>query len=394
MIEPFFKDAKMQSVSVLGVGQTPVGKHAGISVGSLALRACRTAMADAEIDAVDAIFVGNMLSAEVTGQSHLGPLIGAQLGQRSIESVTINAACGSGGAVVRQAALAVASGAHNVVLAVGVEKMSGIARDTLTRALASAADCEVEVAQGANFVALNALLMQRYLYEYNTMRLDFAVFAEVAHRNAIRNPNARLRNGCSREDYLSCHMVADPLGLYDASPVGDGAAAVVLSSREFAERRNQVVDIVGSASASDTLSLQERADPLWLQAAEDSAHAALDQAGMQHADVDLIELHDAFTITAALSLESSGFTPRGTATAFARDQGIHRNGRLPISTFGGLKARGHPVGASGTYQIVEATLQLRGDAGPNQVPSPTVAMTQSIGGSGATVVTHVLRRSA
>jgi acetyl-CoA C-acetyltransferase len=154
------------------------------------------------------------------------------------------------------------------------------------------------------------------------------------------------------------------------------------------------VDLVGSACATDTLSLQERSDPLWLEAVEESAHAALDQAGMRHADVDLFELHDAFTIVSALSLEASGFTPRGTALKFAREQGIDRNGALPISTFGGLKARGHPVGASGTYQIVEATLQLRHQAGPNQVSSPTVAMTQSIGGSGATAITHILKRSA
>ncbi len=384
----------MHSVSVLGIGQTPVATHEGVSIGALASHACHRAMADAGIDQIDAVFVGNMLAGEVTGQSHLGPLIGARVGNRQVESVTVNAACGSGGVVVRQAAMAVASGAYDRVLAVGVEKMSGISRESLTQALASAADCEREVIHGANFVVLNALLMQRYFYEYNTMRLDFAVFAEAAHRNAKSNPNARLRGGCSRDEYLSSRMVADPLGLFDASPVGDGAAAVVLSNRELARDKDHVVDIVGSSSASDTLSLQERLDPLWLQAVEDSTQAALDQADLRHDDVDLVELHDAFTIIAALSLEAGGFTPRGTATKFAAEQGIHREGALPISTFGGLKARGHPVGASGTYQVVEATLQLRGQAGPNQVKSPTVAMTQSIGGSGATVVTHVLKRSA
>jgi len=384
----------MPNVSILGVGQVPVAKHQGISIGELATRACRAALTDAGISDVDAIFVGNMLSSEVTGQSHLGPLVSAALGHGRRESVTVNAACGSGGAVVRQAYLAVASGAHEVVLAVGVEKMTGFPRDALTRALASAADFDREVSSGANFVALNALLMQRYLYEYNAMRLDFGIFAEVAHRNAISNPNARLRDGCSREDYLTSPMVADPLGLYDASPIADGAAAIVLGRRTHDSRQGPVVDLVGSACATDTLSLQERSDPLWLEAVEESAHAALDQADMRHADVDLFELHDAFTIISALSLEASGFTPRGTALKFAREQGIDRNGALPISTFGGLKARGHPVGASGAYQIVEATLQLRHQAGPNQVNSPTVAMTQSIGGSGATAITHILKRSA
>ena len=384
----------MRNVSILGIGQTPVGKHEHLSLADLGTAACRAAMADAGVDDVDAIFVGNMLSSEVTGQSHLGPLISAALDGGRRESVTVNAACGSGGAVVRQAALVVAAGAADVVLAVGVEKMTGIPGDVLTRALASAADIGLEVAHGATFVALNALLMQRYLYEYNALRLDFAVFAEVAHQNAVSNPNARLRDGCSREAYLTSRMLAEPLGLYDASPVGDGAAAVVLGNRRLARCQDKVVDLVGSACVTDTLSLQDRDDPLWLEAVAESTHAALDQADLRHADVDLFELHDAFTIVAALSLEASGFTPRGTAVRFAREHGIHRHGALPISTFGGLKARGHPVGASGVYQIVEATLQLRGEAGPNQVPSPSVAMTQSIGGSGATAVTHALMRSA
>jgi acetyl-CoA C-acetyltransferase len=154
------------------------------------------------------------------------------------------------------------------------------------------------------------------------------------------------------------------------------------------------VNIVASASATDTLSLQLRRELLWLQAVEDSTLAAMDQAGICHQDVDLLELHDAFTIIAALSLEASGFASRGTAPRFAKERGIGREGQLPISTFGGLKARGHPVGASGVYQIVEATLQLRGEAGPNQVRHPTIAMTQSIGGSGATVVTHLLKRTS
>jgi len=281
-----------------------------------------------------------------------------------------------------------------VALAVGVEKMSGVAKEDLVRALASAADYQREVVNDATFAALNAILMQRYLYEYNAMRLDFFVFAQVAHQNAVSNPNARLRGGCSLDEYLTSRMVADPIGLYDASPIADGAAAVVLTDARLAAGKDQRIDIVGSACATDTLSLQERADPLWLSAVEGSTHAALEQARLYHSDVDLFELHDAFTIMAALCLESSGFTPRGTATTFAREHGIHRDGALPISTFGGLKARGHPVGASGTYQIVEAILQLRGEAGPNQVPDASVAMTQSIGGSGATAVTHVLKRMA
>src|SRR5262245_12970769 len=159
-------------VSILGVGQTPVGNHETHSIRNLATRACRAAMADAGIHRVDAIFVGNMLASDVTGQSHLGPLLSSSISEDPVESVTVNAACGSGGAAVRQACLAVASGAYDVVLAVGVEKMSGLPKDKLTRALASAADFEREVTNDATFAALNALLMQRYLYEYNAMRFD------------------------------------------------------------------------------------------------------------------------------------------------------------------------------------------------------------------------------
>jgi acetyl-CoA C-acetyltransferase len=387
------EDFMMERVSILGVGQTPVAKHDNLSLGSLAMTACRQALTDAGLDDVDAIFIGNMLSSEATGQAHLGPLIAASISDHCVESIVVNAACGSGGAAVRQAYLAVASGLCDVVLAVGVEKMTGLAKDAIPAALASAADFEREVVNGATFVGLNALLMQRYMYEYNALRLDFAVFAEVAHENATWNCNARLRNGCSREDYLLSRMVSDPVGVFDASPIADGAAAVVLGNSRLARSHDKAVDVVGSAGATDTLSLQQRRDPLWLQAVEESAHAALDQAGVHHSDVDLFELHDAFTIMSALSLESSGFAPRGSATRFAREKGIHRAGELPISTFGGLKARGHPVGASGVYQVVEAALQLRGEAGANQVPGARVAMTQSIGGSGATAVSHVLVRS-
>jgi acetyl-CoA C-acetyltransferase len=383
----------MRRVSVLGVGQTPVANHADSSITKLAVHAGREALEDAAVDDIDAIVVGNMMAGEITGQSHLGPLVAVALGFRGIESVTVNAACASGGAAVRNAYLAVASGTYDTVLVVGVEKMSGVSRDAVVRSLATAADAACEAACGATFVALNALLMRRYMYEFNAMRLDFATFAEVAHQHAMSNPNARFRGGLERADYLASKIVADPVGVYDASPIADGAAAVVLSAKGRGKSKTPAVDIIGSASATDSLSLQERDDILHLSAVEKSARSAFSQAGRGPEDVDLFEPHDAFTIMTALSLEACGFTPPGTSTDFAREAGVHRHGMLPICTFGGLKARGHPVGASGAYQIVEATLQLRGEAGPNQVPSARCAMTQSIGGSGATVVTHLLERS-
>ncbi len=382
----------MPKVYALGVGQTPVAKHEGKTLKSLAVEACRQAMRDGDVSDVDAIFVGNMMSSQITGQAHLGPLVAAELTGRRIESVTVNAACASGAAAVRQAFSAVASGEYETVLAVGVEKMTAAAKSEVTRVLASAADYDREVTNEATFVALNALLMQRYLHEYHVTRDDFAVFSQVAHENAVSNPNARLRAGCTLQDYIDSKMISDPIGLYDASPTGDGAAAIVLSSRADPLKP---IRLLSSACATDSLSLQERNDPLWLEGVETSTRVALDQADKNLDEIDFFELHDAFTIMAALSLEACGFTPRGTAIRFARKYGIDRNGELPISTFGGLKARGHPVGASGAYQLVEAVLQLRGEAGANQIRNrPSVAMTQSVGGSGATAITHVLELAA
>ncbi len=384
----------MQEVSILGVGQTAVAKHENVPLQNLALSASRSALVDAGLSQVDAVFVGNMLASHVTGQSHLGPLLVSSLGGERVEGVTVSAACGSGGAAVRQAYLAVASGAYEVVLAIGVEKMTGVSKDLVTRLLATAADAEREVANGATFVALNALLMRRYMHQYKIPREAFSIFSEVAHQNATTNPNARLQKGMTSEQYFTSRMVSDPISVFDASPIGDGAAAVVLGRRRRAQSGAKVVDLVGSASATDALSIQQRRDPLRLEAAEASVGRALNQAGKTLREIDFFELHDAFTIMAALSLEACGLTPRGTATQFARDEGVHLGGAMPVSTMGGLKARGHPVGATGVYQIVEATLQLRGEAGANQLNSPSVALTQNIGGSGATVITHVLERTA
>tara|TARA_R110002096_G_scaffold67332_4_gene163306 strand:+ start:5093 stop:6235 length:1143 start_codon:yes stop_codon:yes gene_type:complete len=379
----------MRNVSILGIGQIPVAKRETASVGAMAVEACRRAMVDARVDAVDAVFVGNMMASEITGQSHLGPLVAAELGDGGCESVMVNAACASGAAAIRQAYLAVASGEHDTVIAVGVEKMTGTGRSQITRLLASAADYEREVKNHASFVGLNALLMQRYLHQYHLERHDFAKFAEVAHENALANPNARLRERVTPQIYLNCRMVSDPIALFDCCPTGDGAAAVVVSKRS---RRKNAVHIRGSVSVSDTLSLQERGDPLWLRAAEESCRDALRQANRELNEIDFFEPHDAFTIMTVLSLEACGFAERGRGTEFAREVGIHLKGGLPLCTAGGLKARGHPVGATGAYQVVEAVQQLRGEAGPNQLDSPSVALTQSFGGTAATVVTHVLER--
>jgi acetyl-CoA C-acetyltransferase len=305
----------------------------------------------------------------------------------------VEAACASAAAAFRQAYIGVASGLQDIVIALGVEKMTDDVGSKLTAGLASAADADYEVIHGITFVALNALIMQRYMYEHKVKREDFAGFALNAHAKGAGNPNAMFQKPISREAFLSSGMVADPIGLLDASPMADGAAAVVLCPTEQArEFTNKAIQIRGSAVATDTLSVHDRRDPLWLQAAEDSAKKAYRQAGITPEDVDFFELHDAFTIMAALSLEACGFAQRGRGTWLARDGEITPEGKLPITTRGGLKARGHPVGATGLYQIVEAAQQLRGEAGKNQLNSPRLGMTQNIGGSGATIITHIFER--
>ena len=383
----------MRDVSIIGIGQTPVGEHWDKSLRHLAYDALAPAMRDANIERVDALYVGNMLSGEISGQAHLGPLIADFAGLRGVEAIKVEAACASAAAAFRQAYIGVASGLQDIVIALGVEKMTDDVGSALTAGLASAADADYESIHGITFVALNALVMQRYLYQYQLCREDFAGFALNAHLNGASNPNAMFQRPINKEDFLQSGMVADPIGLLDASPMADGAAAVILcptdQAREFTDK---AVRIKGSAVATDSLSVHDRRDPLWLQAAEDSAQRAYRQAEVTPEDIDFFELHDAFTIMSALSLEASGFARRGQGTWLARDGEISLEGKIPITTRGGLKARGHPVGATGLYQIVEATQQLRGQAGDNQLPNARLGMTQNIGGSGATIVTHIFER--
>jgi acetyl-CoA C-acetyltransferase len=238
---------------------------------------------------------------------------------------------------------------------------------------------------------MGALIMRRYMHEYGVELADFAGFSVNAHANAAANPRAMYRNRLKLEAFAAATMVAEPVSLFDEAPLGDGAAAVIVTNRERAlDMVAQPVRIAGSALATDTLALHDRKNPLWLSAAEKSARKAMEAAGVTTDDIDLFELHDSYTVMAALSLEAAGFAEPGTGWQLARDGAIGRNGRIPISTFGGLKARGNPIGATGIYQIVEVAQQLRGKAGDCQVPNARVGMAQNLGSNGATAVTHVL----
>ncbi len=385
----------MRSVSIVGIGQSKVGELWNRSLRQIAYDAIYGAMNDAGIESADALFLGNMLSGSLLDQEHLATLVADSCGLHGIEAAKIEAACASGAAAMRVGTMAVASGFHDVVIVAGVEKMTDTVGKDTTAGLATAADAEYESLHGVSFVGLNALIMQRYMYEYNVPFDAFAGFSVNAHRNGANNPNAMFQRPITVDNYLKAPVIASPINMMDSSPVCDGAAAVVLvpteRAHEFTRGHHRgAVNILASASANDTLAVHDRKDPLFLEAAYVSSQKAYSQAGIYPDDLDLFEVHDAFTIMSALSLEATGFADRGQGWRLAVDNEIAIDGRLPISTMGGLKSRGHPVGATGVYQIVELVEQLTGQAGANQVKNARVGMAQNIGGSGATIVTHIL----
>ncbi|MBW7882694.1 MAG: thiolase domain-containing protein [Caldilineaceae bacterium] len=384
----------MRSVSIVGIGQTPVGELWDRSARQLAYQAISAAMADAGVERADALFLGNMLSGSLLDQEHLGTLVADFCGFHGIEAAKIEAACASGAAALRIGAMAVASGFHDIVIVAGLEKMTDTVGKDTTAGLATAADAEYEALHGVSFVGLNALIMQRYMYEFDVPLDAFAGFTMNAHQNGANNPHAMFQEPITLQDYLKAPVVATPINIMDSSPVCDGAAALVLVPTEWAKRfttghHRGAVQILASASANDTLAVHDRRDPLFLEAAYISSQKVYRQAGIGPDDLDLFELHDAFTIMAALGLEANGFARRGEGWRMAHSGEIGIGGRIPISTMGGLKSRGHPVGATGVYQAVEVVQQLTGTAGANQVRDARLGMAQNIGGSGATIVTHI-----
>ena len=381
----------MREVAIIGIGQTPVDEHWDKSLKELAGEAILAALSDARRDSADALFIGNMLSGMLSKQENLGVLISDWIGLTGKEAEKVEAACGSGAAAFRAGLMAVSSEEVDSALVVGVEKMTESLPIETTEALATAADADYESAQGLSFVAINALVMQLYLHTYGWKHTDFAPFSINAHANALHNPYARLHEAITEKDYVNARMVAEPINLLDASPTGDGAAAVLLVPADSVTAQDRrIIKIIGSAAATDSIAIHSRKDPLWLSAAEKSARKAYDQAGVRPEDVDFFELHDAFSIMSVLSLEACGFAERGKGPRLGLEGDILISGRIPITTRGGLKARGHPVGATGMYQIVEAVQQLRGEAAPTQVENSRIGLTQNIGGSGATIITHIL----
>lgn len=380
----------MRQIAILGVGQTKVDEQWDKSLREIGGEAAFAAMQDAGVEKVDSLFIGNMLSPMVSGQNQLGAFFSDWIGLWKQEAVKIEAACGSGAAAFRAALMAVASGDAESALVVGVEKMTDKAGRDVTAALATAADADYEGEQGISFVGINALVMRRYMHEFGWKHEDFAPFSINAHANAVHNPYARLHEKISAEKFERSAMIATPINLLDASPIGDGAAAAVIVPADKVIRKPRIL-VSASAAATDTIAVHSRKDPLFLQAAYLSSKRAYEMAGLVPGDIDVFEIHDAFSIMAALSLEASGFAERGQGVRLGLDNEISPQGRVPVCTRGGLKARGHPVGATGMYQIVEVVQQLRGECGKTQVHGAKIGMAQNIGGSGATILTHILQ---
>jgi acetyl-CoA C-acetyltransferase len=384
----------MTEVVIAGIGQTQVGEHWDIGLRDLALTAIQGALKDSGGLKPQALFIGNMLSPNLSNQAHLGALIADYAGLTGIEAVTIEAAGASGGAALRQGFLAIKSGMVDVALILGIEKFTDTIGSDVDTALASASDSDFEAVQGMTPAAQAALLMKRYMYENDVPQNGFAGFAFTAHANGVANKNAMFRKAIKPETYAKAEMVSDPLNLFDIAPNADGAAALVLTRRDLlpSNWQSPLVKISGSAASSDTLALHDRKDILYFDTAQLSAGKAMKQAGVILDQINFFEYHDAFSIYAALQLEAVGFAIKGKGWKLAADNEISLKGKLPCATMGGMKARGFPGGAAGVYQAVEAVIQLRGQAGANQIAGAKTALIQSLGGPASTSVSHILQK--
>jgi len=388
-------DKMKPQIIAAGIGQTKVGEHWDTSLRELAIEAVQAAVKDSGNLRPQVIYVGNMLAASASRQANLGALIADNVGLNGVEGVTVEAADASGGAALRMAYLAVLSGAVDVALALGVEKYSDVIGPEAETLISQMLDADFEAAQGLTPVSLAGLLFHRYLQEYSADREAFGGFPEVAHANGATNPYAMYQKPIRTGAYKKrASKDTQALNLFDVAPYADGAAAVILARADVLPGfyEHQDVKVIGSSLVTDALSIHDRPSPLVWDAARLSVERACRGAGIKATDIDFFEYHDATSLHAAISLEAAGFASNGRGWTLAKPEVIGLDGQLPVATFGGLKARGHPLGASGVYQAVEAVLQLRGEAGENQVPGARLGLIQSLGGMASTAVSHVLAK--
>ncbi len=381
----------MRNVAVVGLGMTKFGEHWDRSLRELAAAAGEAAVADSGIEKKDmqALFVGNMAGGKFASQEHIAALVATQLGINPIPATRIEAACASGAAAVRQGYVAVASGMYDIALIVGVEKMSDLPANEVVAALMAASDQEWEAGIGLTFSGLYALMARAHMYKYGTTEEQLALVSVQNHKNAVGNKFAQFPYEVKLETVLSSSMVADPLKLLDCSPITDGAAAIVLAAEDVAKKMANPVWIRASAQASDTIALFERDSLTEMKATRLAAKSACDSANVGVNKIDVFEVHDCFSINQIISLESLGVAENGKGGKFIEDGRSAIDGEAPTNTSGGLKAGGHPVGATGVRQVVDIARQLRGTA-HNQIGGARMGLALNVGGSGATSVVHVL----
>ncbi|MEE9169440.1 MAG: thiolase domain-containing protein [bacterium] len=382
----------MKDVAVIGVGMIKWGELWEKSLRDLCVESAQKCLEDAGTDRVDAITIGTMSSGLFTGQEHIASMIPDYLGMKHVPATRVESACASGGAAVRSAFLEVASGMSDYALAIGVEKMTDVSGGEATYALATAADQEYESFHGVTFPGLYAMMARAHMDRYGTTREQLAQVAVKNHHNGSMNPHAQFPHKVTREQVINSVMVADPLTLLDCSPITDGAAAVLLVPVEEAQQmtKHPLTVITGIGHATDTIALSQRSDLLKLGAIETAVQRALTMAGKTIQEIDFAEVHDCFTIAEIMVMEAMGVVEPGQGGPATLDGLTALDGKFPINPSGGLKSKGHPVGATGVAQIIEAVTQLRGQAEDRQISNPKTALTQNMGGSGGSCVAHIL----
>ena len=386
----------MRSVSIIGVGMSKFGERWDASFRQLVTEAGTRAILDAQLEGKDiqAIYGGCMASGRFIGQEHVGALIADQLGLNPIPSTRLEAACASGSVAFRSAYFDVASGAHDIVAVGGVEKMTEVSVEDAATALGGAGDQEWELFIGATFPALYALIAKRHMKEYGTTEAQLASVAVKNHENGAKNPYAHFQNKISLETALNSPIIASPLKLFDCSPLTDGAAVTILCETSKAKKLvEQPIEILASAQASDTLALAERKSLTELNATKVAAKQAFEMAKLKPKDIQVAEVHDCFTIAEILACEDLGFFEKGKAAKAIENGETKLNEKISVNTSGGLKACGHPVGATGVKQIVECVWQLRGQADQRQVKDVEHALTHNVGGSGSTATVHLFKKA-
>ncbi|MFT9497556.1 thiolase domain-containing protein [Anaerosolibacter sp.] len=385
----------MRSVSVIGIGETKMGILPDRNVKDLIQEAGAKAIQDAGIEKerIQALYMGNFNSSYWCIQSHMGPLASETLGLGNIPTLRTEGACASGSLAFRQGLMAITSGLYDVVLVGGVEKMTHQATEIVTTGLASAADFETEVNLGATFPSLFAMMANRYFFEYGNIREDMAMVAVQNHENAMLNPNAQMQKRITVEKVYNGFPVADPLTVFDCSLITDGAAFVVLAATEVAEKisKKRIVEVIGTGHAGDVLALAAKKSITTLDATVAAAKEAYQMAGVMPKDIHLAEVHDCFTITQIINTEDLGFFEKGMGGRAVKEGKTARNGLIPINTSGGLKAKGHPIGATGLSQIYEIVTQIRGEAGERQIGRADIGLSHNLGGTAATCVINIFK---